>query len=290
MVGQTLSKIRARIESLASEEGEYYVVCGRTGTRPVPVADKRFPDRDAAEEAAQTATAYRAALRRYDPRAPVYDFIACEAAARGSHAASVLTRVGATGEAPSLTGFCHDVAGAVFEALSTAGYSDLESTIMDCYCEAADAIEDPDELCLHLLRTLALELDDRLSADEQAQVLERAAREVPDIDATEEPLASTFDRLAAVDLVDEYSITAQPDATVGRQSWTVRLENYALAGSGDPLPTLPIALDLLRRLPNAALTLSRAHHHEDGSWTVRLTATEDGEPAGLFGVPTDATA
>jgi hypothetical protein len=161
---------------------------------------------------------------------------------------------------------------------------------MDCYCEAADAIEDPDELCLHLLRTLALELDDRLSAAEQAQVLSTAASEVPDVDSTEEPLVGTFDRLVAVDLVDEYSITPEADATVGRQSWTVRIENYALAGPDDPLPTLPIALDLLRRLPNAALTLSRARHHDDGSWTVQLTATEDGEPAGLFRVPTDATA
>lgn len=79
MSADTLSAIRDRIESLAVADGGYIIVCGRTGERPVPVEDKRFPDRDTAVAAAQTATAYRSVLRQYDPRAPVYDLVVCEA-------------------------------------------------------------------------------------------------------------------------------------------------------------------------------------------------------------------
>lgn len=78
MSGRPLEAIRERIETLAVDGGEYYVVCGRTGERPVPVAGKRFPDRETAAEAAQTATAYRAVLRQYDQRTPVYDFVVCQ--------------------------------------------------------------------------------------------------------------------------------------------------------------------------------------------------------------------
>lgn len=73
-----LPAIRAQVESLATEGGEYFVVCGRTGERPVPVETKQFPDRGTAAAAARAATAYRAALREYDPRTPVYDLIVCE--------------------------------------------------------------------------------------------------------------------------------------------------------------------------------------------------------------------
>ncbi|MFC7194060.1 hypothetical protein ACFQL4_04340 [Halosimplex aquaticum] len=38
MIGTTLTDIRERIEALATEDGSYYVVCGRTGERPVPAA------------------------------------------------------------------------------------------------------------------------------------------------------------------------------------------------------------------------------------------------------------
>jgi hypothetical protein len=83
MSSQPLTTARQRIEELAVPAGEYIVVCEQTGTRPVPVADKRFPDRESAGTAARLATEYRAALRRYDGRAPRYDFVVCEAAAGG---------------------------------------------------------------------------------------------------------------------------------------------------------------------------------------------------------------
>lgn len=78
MERETLSVIRQRIETLATADGDYYVVCGRTGRRPVPVEGTYFPDRETATEAAQTATAYRRVLREYDEDAPFYDFIVCE--------------------------------------------------------------------------------------------------------------------------------------------------------------------------------------------------------------------
>lgn len=75
---ETLCAIRDRIESLATPAGDYYVVCGRTGRQPVPVDGTWFPDRTTAAEAAQTAAAYRAVLREYDPQAPVHDFVVCQ--------------------------------------------------------------------------------------------------------------------------------------------------------------------------------------------------------------------
>lgn len=78
MVEERLAAVRQRIETLATAAGEYYVVCGRTGQRPVPVGGLSFPDRETAVEAAQTATAYRLLLREYDPEAPIYDFIVCQ--------------------------------------------------------------------------------------------------------------------------------------------------------------------------------------------------------------------
>lgn len=80
MVDLTLAPIRAYVEALASDGGEYYVVCGRTGSRPVPATGKRFASRTSARLAARASERYRAALRRYDPQVPHYDLIVCQRA------------------------------------------------------------------------------------------------------------------------------------------------------------------------------------------------------------------
>ena len=73
----SLAAIRRAIDA-AADDGPYVVRCGQTGERPVPVGDHRFATRSAAELGAELATAYRARLRRYDPRTRLHDLIVCE--------------------------------------------------------------------------------------------------------------------------------------------------------------------------------------------------------------------
>jgi len=75
VIGTTLLEIGDHIESLASETGEYSLVCARYGDRPVPAAGLRFESRAVARAAARATEQYRDALRRYDPRLPYYDVI-----------------------------------------------------------------------------------------------------------------------------------------------------------------------------------------------------------------------
>lgn len=75
MIGTTLLEIGDHIESLASETGDYSLVCARYGDRPVPAAGLRFESRPVARAAARATEQYRDALRRYDPRLPYYDVI-----------------------------------------------------------------------------------------------------------------------------------------------------------------------------------------------------------------------
>ncbi|WP_335999643.1 DUF7551 domain-containing protein [Halorientalis halophila] len=283
MVGETLTKIRARIEDLAVDGGSYWVVCGRTGVCPVPVAGKRFPDRGTAEQGAEAAAAYRAVLRRWDPRAPCYDFIACERTDGDTRTVAPAT---SGGEPGTLTGFCHDVAAAVFETLSAVGYADLESSIMDVYCETADAIDDPDELCLHLLRTLSFELGARLSDGQQAAVLRSAADDLAEPAGADRPLDATFGRLQRLDLVGEYAIDRDGASAGDRGSWTVTISDYALAARSASLPTLPIAVDLLGRFPGTALSLSAVRRLDGESWRFDVTAGTDGPSRGLVRAPT----
>ncbi|MFD1587111.1 hypothetical protein ACFR9U_08950 [Halorientalis brevis] len=280
MVGETLGKLRARIESLARDDGDFCVLCGRTGVRPVPVTDARFEDRATAEQAAEAATTYRAVLRRWDPRAPCYDFIACEVPE--GLGVGPGRRATATGRRnASLTGFCHDVAAAVFEALSAEGFADAESAIMDAYCESADAIDDPDDLCLHLLTTLAAEFDSQLTSAEQARVLRTAAGEFPGPNTGGTPLTQTFERLQTVTIIGDYAVESSPEWVVGQQSWTVTIDDYALPTAPDAMPTLPIVIDLLRRLPRARLALSDVRQLDGGSWRFEVSASENGPSTGL---------
>ncbi|WP_096393742.1 hypothetical protein [Halorubrum trapanicum] len=75
MIGTTLLDIADHIESLASEDGEFSLVCARYGDRPVPAAGLRFDSRETARAAARATEQYRDALRRYDPELPFYDVV-----------------------------------------------------------------------------------------------------------------------------------------------------------------------------------------------------------------------
>ncbi len=247
-VGTTLSEIRAGVESLAEPTGAYYLVCARTGERPFPADGLRFPSRAVARNAARTVERYRSTLRQYDPQVPRYDIVVHEAGGGDG--------VPEAGPDTRLTEFCHDVAAAVFEALPAAGLDGVERAVMDAYFEHAESLSDPDDLCLCLLEAMATELDARLTTEEEADVLRRAATE---LDAGEGKGA--FERLRRVGLVEGYALR-------GRE---VELSGYALAPRGDRLPVLPIAIALLGR--DGAPAALRAATTDDG-W--RLTPDEGG--------------
>ncbi|EMA50243.1 DUF7552 domain-containing protein [Halococcus thailandensis] len=83
MTEPTLDDLRTRIDFLATDVGRYTIVCARTGARPVPIAGRQFPDREAATRAARAAQRYRARLRRYDSRVAYHDLIVRETMATG---------------------------------------------------------------------------------------------------------------------------------------------------------------------------------------------------------------
>ena len=81
-----LCPLRRRIEALASERGEYYLVCSRYGDRPVPADGCRFESCAVARRAARLTEEYRSALRRYDPALPEYDIVVRQTPKLGAEA------------------------------------------------------------------------------------------------------------------------------------------------------------------------------------------------------------
>ena len=285
MVGSTLRKIRYRIETLSSPDGRYRVVCGRTGTSPVPVIGQRFPDRAAAEEAAETAATYRSVLRRWDPRAPWYDFITCEVSPSSASGPARADARASTSGGSTLTAFCHDAAAAVFQTLSARGHGGVERAIVDAYCERADEVADPDDLCVHLLGTLAHEIDARLAPAERRALVRDAASHLGAVDAEPAPLDAAFRRLQTVELVDEYTVRQTGD---DERSWTVTVGQYALSDRDGRLPTLPIGLDLCRRLSGPGPSLSGVDRLDAHTWRFDVTAAGHGPEPGLVGAPVGA--
>jgi hypothetical protein len=273
MVGNTLREIREHIDALRADGGPFYLVCARTGERPVPVADARFDDRSTAAEAARTAAEYRTALRRYDPSLPYRDLIVCEDEWVGSGGSN----------ADDLIAFCHDVAGVFFEALSEHGYGGIERDVFDDYLAAAETV-DRDELCLELLRSLVDALSESLPPEDQAALVAYAADRLPAPDPAENPVDASLARLRDVDLIADYAVTATKGP---ERNWEVTLSEYALAGTNGRLPTLPLVVDLLRRIPDADVTARDARVTDDG-WRLTVTAGSEGPPTGLISVDVDA--
>jgi len=296
MVGTTLTEIRQHIEALASADGDYYLVCGRTGDRPVPAETARFENRGTARAAARATEQYRAALRRYDPRLPYYDLIVCqdngplhrprdvdgngESADRAASASERARSV----DAPDhrlLVEFCHRVAAAVFETLSEKGYDDVESAVMDAYFDLAETVSDPDELCLRLLESMATELDQRLSPAEQADVVADAATRYSPVEPSAEPVVSTFRLLRTCGLLGAY--TCRPtsiDRQAETRSLTVEMTDYALSPQNGRLPVLPVVVELYRRRPEWPPSRLHADDVDDG-WRVTLVLASDADPDGL---------
>lgn len=298
MVGVTLAEIRRHVEELASDDGTYYVVCGRTGDRPVPAVGKRFDDRAAARAALRATEQYRTALRRYDPQVPYYDLIVCQdggalgssreesgGGADRSMLGSSLDGAVGTSERHALVECCHRVAASVFEALSDAGHDAVETAVMDAYLDLAETVDGPDELCLRLLESMATALHERLTPDEQAALLAGAATRLQPLEPTEKPLPATLSALRTHGLLGAY--TQSPTAVDlggGTRSTDVRLSEYALSPRDGRLPVLPIVLDLYRRGPDWRPSSVRAVD-VDGGWQLTLVVGPGAEPAGLSAAP-----
>ncbi|ADQ68637.1 hypothetical protein C499_13435 [Halogeometricum borinquense DSM 11551] len=290
MVGTTLIELRNHIEALASDNGSYYLVCGRTGERPIPTSGLRFERRVIAQSAARAAEQYRTALRRYDSRLPYRDLIVCQDAepiiesdsqeeqppdaTQWSLSEPVLSGPTPDGDR-QLVEFCHSVAAAVFETLCDDGYRSVETAVMDEYLELAETVSDPDDLCLCLLESMAIELDTQLTQTEQANVLSRAAARLPSPEPADDPVAATFARLQRLGLLGAY--TQSPwsiDFDEGVRSVVVEVSEYALSARDGRLPVLPVVLDLSRRQLDWSLSALRIAEVETG-WQVTLVLERD---------------
>jgi len=301
MVGMTLAEIRTHIETLASSDGEYYIVCGRTGDRPVPADGKRFDDRATARSAARATEQYRSVLRRYDPQVPYYDLIVCqhtepvtESDQLGKRSQDdypetlsepILDDWSTTVERQGRAEFCHRVAGAVFETLSEDGYDAIERTVMDAYFELAGTVDDPDKLCLCLLENMSTELDNRLDAAVQAKILTGAATRLGPRDTTDKPLYAALSYLQTRGLIGGF--TRSPwsiDIDGGARSVVVQISKYALSPREGRLPVLPLVVELYRREPARPPTALQVAEHDDG-WRCTFGIAATAGPAGLVSAP-----
>lgn len=302
MIGTTLVDLREHVETLASPDGEYSLVCARTGDRPIPAAGLRFASRPTARAAAQATEQYRATLRRYDPQVPYHDVIVQE-----SPAAPTATTRGPSANAVDegdaspdpqgtaarpLIEFCHAVAGVVFETIAASEHDDLENAIMETYFAVAETVEHPDDLCLRLLESIATELDDRLDPTAQADVLSAAASALP-IDAPAEtdgdggPLDGTLARLQTAGLLADYRIErCSADLDADSRSWEVRIDGYALDESGGRIVTLPIVVELLGRLAARSIRITGAGRVDGtATWRLAVTTGTTESPYGLACLP-----
>jgi hypothetical protein len=278
------------------------VVCGRTGDRPVPAIGNRVPDRVTARAAGRATEQYRSALRRYDPQVLYYDLIVCEETSRD---ATVVQPQKPTTETPKhslsepiiadnptherrdLVEFCHRVVGAVFETLSESGHDAVESAVMDAYFELAETVDDPDELCLCLLESMANELDGRLDACDQAEVLEDAASRLESPVADTAPLDATLAALEQRGVIENY--TRSPwsvDLDGGAGSAVVQISGYALSARDGRLPVLPLTLELCRyhakRLPQSIEVTTI-----DRGWQLTFVLADTETQNGLVTAPID---
>ncbi|WP_424004518.1 DUF7551 domain-containing protein [Haloarcula salina] len=268
MVGRTLADIRARLSELSVAVGPYRVVSARTGTPPLPVSGMQFPDRETAAEAASVATAYRSALRRYDPRLPVHDLIVCEGPF-GTSAVSSPT--------PSLPEYCHTIAGALFEVLS-GRHRAVERAVMDSYLSAAEETENRERLCLAMLESMATALDTHLDPEEQADTLLDAAGQLPKKRPGTDPLSDALDALESAGLLDDTAVEPAADGP-GRRPRYVTLTNYRPSLSPTRCPVLPLVVELLR-WTSVTPQVAEAERTDDG-WRLLVSVAGDRPADGL---------
>lgn len=282
MVGTPLIELRTRIESLASDGGSYYIICGRTGERPIPVMDARFGSRAVAQDALEAATQYRNELRRYDPRVPDYDLIVCEEDQQPNGQTAMSVPAAESGpDRHSRIEFCHQVAAAVFETLSESAHDDLETEIIDAYFALAETVDDPDDLCLCLLETIARTCDVRLTPSEQATVLSRAADQFPPTDHSKKPVVTALTRLQRRGILTGFTCRpAAIDPFGGSRSIAVTLSEYALSPRDGRLPVLPVIVEIYRHQPAWSPAAVHVAEKPDG-WRITIEFGSETAPDGL---------
>ena len=302
MLGPMLRDLRAHIESLAVDDGEYTLVCSRHAEQPVPAAGLRFPTRQIARTAARATTQYRNALRQYDPELPRYDIVVCQGhPSATTPASSSISAESPTPHAESagspLVTFCHRVAAAVFETLAADGYSEAETAVMDAYLDHAERQPTADGLCLRLLESMASVLADRLPPREQAAVLSAAADRLPAVasadpaadtatDSTEDTAVTTvFEALRTHGVVGAYcdSPWLQHRET-GTRSIFVEVSGYAFCPYGGQLPTLPVVIELYRMATEWQPVAVDVETRPTG-WRFRVVPVGEAAPRGLVSAP-----
>lgn len=77
----SLEDLHRQIEDITAPDGDFAVVCPRSGKCPVPVRGQSFPSADAAEEAVDLVREYRTLLREVDPHLENIPIVATERAA-----------------------------------------------------------------------------------------------------------------------------------------------------------------------------------------------------------------
>ena len=273
MVGRTLADIRDRLSELSVAVGPYRVVSARTGAPPFPVSGMQFPDRETAAEAASVATAYRSALRRYDPRVTVHGLVVCEAP-WGTSAVGTAS--------PSLPEYCHTVAGSLFEVLS-GRHRSVEGAVIDSYLDAAEETENRERLCLAMLESMAEALAAHLDPDVQADTLREAAGQLPGKPSGPEPVRDALADLEAAGLVDDAQIEPAAGGP-GRCRRYITLQNYRPTLSDLRCPVLPIVVELLRRT-TITPQMADAERTADG-WRLLVSLAGDQPAEGLSVVTT----
>jgi hypothetical protein len=279
MVGATLRDISRHVDCLAAPGGPYAVVCGRTGSEPHPVSGLRFDDRDTAAEAAEATAEYRATLRQYDPQVPFYEPLVHDIE---DGPADVASAADADARLRYLS-FCHDVAGATFEALSDAGLREVESAAMETYLTLAEVVDDRDDFCLTLLWSATSELAHRATRRQRVGIVDDAARSLrgpngPTTVRPDEGIRAAVAELERVGFVDGASVSRGVDD----RTWLLTFGDYALAERTGRLPTLPLSVALAQRLSDTAFRFTAATPLGDRRWRLRVELGDG--PGGLVSV------
>ncbi|ELZ91516.1 hypothetical protein C440_14419 [Haloferax mucosum ATCC BAA-1512] len=189
--------------------------------------------------------------------------------------------------------FCHDISGALFEALAETGHRVVESAAMETYLTLTEVVEDHDNFCLTMLWSLMSELDVRLSQAEQTTVIETAASFFAPR-TTPNPVGVTLRTLQSVGFIDGFSMRsvcetderragADPPETAG-ETWELTVGQYALAERTGRIPTLPVAVCLRRCAPEFGVRFIGGEALSDGRWRLRVQLVPGGDSAGLVSV------